>query len=96
MDMVDNGLDGEIDGMDADFAMRIKEVTLAALDRITREVKRFTESVSEVGPWANGGPEDLFDAGEEDNPVNEDGWANVNILGTYERSMLDGGPCYEH
>ena len=69
------------DGMATDFAMRLKEVTLAVLDRITREVKSLSESVrkvnvrqicSEAGPWANGGPEDLFDAGEN-NPMKEDG-----------------------
>ena len=45
VDMVDNGLGEEIDGMAAVFAMRLKEVTLAALDRITREVKPLSESV---------------------------------------------------
>ena len=50
--------------MAADLAMWMKEVTLAALDRITREVKRLLESVQKVndrqtcfesvlklGPW---------------------------------------------
>ena len=40
VDRVDDGLDERIDGMAADFAMRLKEVTLAALDRTTREVKQ--------------------------------------------------------
>ena len=47
-DRADDGLDEEIDGMAADFAMRLKEGTLAALDRTTREVKRLSESVSKV------------------------------------------------
>ena len=48
VDKVDDGLDEEIDGMAADFAMRTKEVTLAALDSITRDVKRLSESVQKV------------------------------------------------
>ena len=36
-------LDMDIDGIAADFAMRLKEVTQAALDRTTREVKRLSE-----------------------------------------------------
>ena len=43
VDRVDDGLDGEIDGMAADFEMRLKEVTLAALAKITREVKQLSE-----------------------------------------------------
>ena len=35
-----HGRVAKIDGMAADFAMWMKEVTLTALDRITREVKR--------------------------------------------------------
>ena len=38
----------EINGMDTDFAMQMEEVTLAALDRITREVKRLSELVQTV------------------------------------------------
>ena len=34
--MVDDGMDEEIDGMTADFAMRWKEFTLDELDRTTR------------------------------------------------------------
>ena len=61
-----HGLDNEIDGMAADFAMWMKEVTVAVLDRIMREVKQLSESVRKVndqqtcfesvlqlGPWAN-------------------------------------------
>ena len=48
VDMVVDGLDEEIGGMTADFAMRLKKVILAALDRMTREVKRLTESVRKV------------------------------------------------
>ena len=48
VDRVDDGLDVEIDRMAADFAMRWKEVTLAALDRTTREVKRLSELVPKV------------------------------------------------
>ena len=48
VDRVDDGLDEEIDRMAADFAMRWKEVTLAALDRTTREVKRLSELVPKV------------------------------------------------
>ena len=32
VDMVDDGLDEEIDGMAADFAIRLKDVTLAPLE----------------------------------------------------------------
>ena len=46
MDRVDYGLDGEIDGMASDFAMRLN--TLAELDRTTREVKWLSESVPKV------------------------------------------------
>ena len=46
--MVGDGLDEEIDGMAADFAMRLKEVTLAALDRIMRVLKRLSELVRTV------------------------------------------------
>ena len=45
--MVEDSLDEVIDGMAADFAMRLKEITLAVLDR-TREVKRLSESVPKV------------------------------------------------
>ena len=38
-----------MDGMASDFAMRLKEDTLAALDRTTREVRR----LSETGPKFN-------------------------------------------
>ena len=48
VDMVDDGLGEEIDGMAADFAIWRKEINLAALDRITREVKRLSESVRKV------------------------------------------------
>ena len=34
--------------MDADFAMRLKELTLAALDRITRGVKQLSELMRKV------------------------------------------------
>ena len=56
-----HGMDEDIDGMAADFVMRLKEVTLAALDRTMREVKRLSQSVpkvngrqicSEVGHWS--------------------------------------------
>ena len=36
------------DGMAADFAIRLKGGTLAALDKTTREVKRLTKSVPNV------------------------------------------------
>ena len=45
---VDDGLDEEIDGMAASFAMRLMEVTLAALDSTTREVNRLSNYVSKV------------------------------------------------
>ena len=45
VDRVDDGLDGEIDGMAADFAIRLKEVTL---DRTMRAVKQLSESVTMV------------------------------------------------
>ena len=48
MDMVDNGMDEQIDEMATDFAMQMKEVTLATLDRITGEVNRLLESVRKV------------------------------------------------
>ena len=62
---VDDGLDDDIDGMAAGFAMQKKEVTPAALDRIMRVVKHLSELVrkmndrqtcfeSEVDPLANG------------------------------------------
>ena len=51
VDRVDDGLDEEIDEMAPDFAMRLKEGTLAALDRTTREVKRLSESVPNVNDW---------------------------------------------
>ena len=34
--------------MTAHFAMQLKEVTMATLDRTTREVKRLSESVPKV------------------------------------------------
>ena len=43
VDRVDDDMDEEIDGMAANIAMRLKEVTLAVLDRITREVKQLSE-----------------------------------------------------
>ena len=48
VDRVDNGICEEIDRMAADFAMRWKEITLAALDRTTREVKRLSQLVPKV------------------------------------------------
>ena len=48
MDRVGDGLDEEIDRMDSDFPMQMKEVTVAVLDSITREVKRLSESVRKV------------------------------------------------
>ena len=48
---VDDGLDEEIDGMAADFVMRLKEGSLASLDRTTREVKRLSESMPKVNDW---------------------------------------------
>ena len=42
VDMVIDGLNEEIDGMAADFAMRLKEVILSVLDRITKEVKQLS------------------------------------------------------
>ena len=48
MDSIADGLDEVTDGMAADIAMRFKEVTLIALDRTTREVKRLSESVPKV------------------------------------------------
>ena len=53
-DGVDDGLDEEIDRMAADIAMRLKEGTLAALDRTTREVKRLPELVPKVNYWRIG------------------------------------------
>ena len=43
VDRVDDCLDEEIDGIASDFAMRLKECTLAALKTTTREVKRLSE-----------------------------------------------------
>ena len=54
VDRVDDRLDEEIDGMAADFAMGLKKVTLAALDRTTREVKRLSESVPNVNDRQTG------------------------------------------
>ena len=51
VDRVDDGLDEEIDGIAAEFAMRLKEGTLAELERTTREVKRLSESVPKVNVW---------------------------------------------
>ena len=51
VDRADDDLDEEIDGLAADFAMRLKEVTLAALNRTAREVKRLSESVPMVNNW---------------------------------------------
>ena len=51
MERVDDGLDGEIDGMADDFAMRLKEGTLAALDRTRRDVKRLSDSMPKVNYW---------------------------------------------
>ena len=48
VDRVDDCLDEEIGGMSAYFTMQLKGVTLAALDRITREVNRSSESVLNV------------------------------------------------
>ena len=42
VDMINDGLDDEIDGIAVDFAIHIKEVTLPALDSITKEVKRLS------------------------------------------------------
>ena len=54
VDRVDDGINEEIDGLAADFSMRMNNVTLAmtALDMITREVKRLSEFLQKV----NGGP----------------------------------------
>ena len=48
VDRVDDGLDEEIHGIAADLAMRTKEVTLALLDRITKNVVQLSESVRKV------------------------------------------------
>ena len=53
VDRVDDGLDEEIDGLAVDFVMRLKEGTLAALDRTTREVKWLSESVTKVNDRQN-------------------------------------------
>ena len=42
VDRVNDVLDEDIDRMPADLAMRLKEVTLAALDRIMRDVKQLS------------------------------------------------------
>ena len=41
MDRVNDNNEEDLDGLAADFARQMKEVTLAALDRITKEVERF-------------------------------------------------------
>ena len=51
VDRIDDGLDEEIDGIAADFAMQMKELTLAAFDRITKEVKRLSELMRKVNDW---------------------------------------------
>ena len=48
IDRTADGMDEEIDRMAADFAMRLKGDTPAALARITREVKRLSKSVTKV------------------------------------------------
>ena len=50
VDRVADGLDEEINGMAADFAMWLTEGTLAALDRTAREVKW----LSKVNDWQTG------------------------------------------
>ena len=51
VDRVNNSLDKEIDGMAADFAMPMKDITLAEFDRITNEVKRLLEIMRKVNDW---------------------------------------------
>ena len=73
----------------ADFARQMKEVTLAALDRITKEVQRLSESVQKVNErqahfksvlklGTRPTEEQQIDLGPgEDSPLNEDGDAAV-------------------
>ena len=48
VDRVNDNNEEDLDGLAADFARQMKEVTLAALDRITKEVERLSESVQKV------------------------------------------------
>ena len=48
VDRVNDNNEEGLDGLAADFARHMKEVTLAALDRITKEMKRLSESVQKV------------------------------------------------
>ena len=48
VDRVNANNEEDLDGLAADFARQMKEVTLAALDRITKEMERLSESVQKV------------------------------------------------
>ena len=89
VDRVNDNNEDDLDGLAADFAMQMKEATLAALDRITKEMERLSESVQKVnkrqayfesvlklGPWPT--EEQRIDLSPgEDSPLNEDGDAAV-------------------
>ena len=48
VDRVNDNNEKDLDGLAADFVRQMKEVTLAALDRITKEMERLSESVQKV------------------------------------------------
>ena len=48
VDRVNDNNEEDLDGLAADFARQMKEVTLAALDRIAKEVERLSVSVQKV------------------------------------------------
>ena len=48
MDRVNDNNEENLRGLAADFARQMKEVTLAALDRITKKMERLSESVLKV------------------------------------------------
>ena len=89
VDRVNDNNEKDLDGLAADFARQMKEVTLAALDRITKEMERLSESVQKVnerqphfesalklGPRPTEEQRINLGAGE-DSPLNEDEDAEV-------------------
>ena len=89
VDRVNDNNEEDLDGLAADFARQMKEVTLAALDRITKEMERLSESVQKVNErqahfesvlklGARPTEEQRIDLGQgEDSPLNEDEDAEV-------------------
>ena len=102
MDRVNDNNEEDLDGLAAVFARQMKEVTLAALDRITKEMERLSESVQRVnehqahfesvlklGPMPT--EEQRIDLGiGEDSPLNEDGDAAMQYR-SVQRSMCSQG-----